>query len=159
MNEIIIQSLARMIVMEWVFRALLIVGGLASAGFFHCSANFLTAAPHTVKALVLPIITGCGVGMAFFGFRGDVVAGALVSVVQVSAVLTLWFVAWEAGAQISKVFARQAEIRRMAIERTNQIMNPVYGGAELVLEDQPEVLTPSGRAEVELQNKRVRGVM
>lgn len=159
MNEIVIQGLARMIVMEWIFRALLIVGGLASAGVFHCSANFLTAAPHSVKAFVLPVITGAGVGMAFFGFSGDVVAGSLVSVVQVAAVLTLWFVVWEAGAHISKVFAQQAEIKRRAYERTNQIMNPVYGGAELVLEDQPEVLTPSGRVEIERQNQRAKGWM
>lgn len=155
MNEVIIESLARMIVMEWTFRALLIIGGLSSAGFFHCSANFLTAAPHTVKAIVLPIITGCGVGMAFFGITGNVIAGALVSIVQVTAVLTLWFVAWEAGAHISKVFARQAAMKRMAMERTNQIMGPVYGGVDLVIGEDTEIVTPSGWAAVQAQEERV----
>lgn len=155
MNEVVIEGLARLIVMEWVFRSLLIVGGLASAGFFHCSANFLTAAPHSVKLIVLPIISGAGIGMAFFGVSGDVFAGSLASTVQVIAIMTLWFVAWDAGAHISKVFAKQAAIKRMARERTNQIMSPVYGGVDLVAGEDTEIVTPSGWAAVHAQEERI----
>ena len=145
MNEVVIEGLARLIVMDWAFRALLIVGGLASAGFFHCSANFLTAAPHAVKLIVLPIITGAGVGMAFFGVTGDVLAGALVSIVQVTAVLTLWFVAWEAGAHISKVFARQAAIRHLDRKSYELMMREITESAY----EMADILTPSGFAELE----------
>lgn len=149
MSETVIEGLARLIVMEWTFRALLIAGGLASAGFFHCSANFLTRAPHSVKALVLPVITGCGVGMAFFGFSGDVVAGALVAVIQVVAVLTLWFVALEAGAHISKVFAKQAAIRRMDRMQYNRMMHGITDPAY----ELSDIVTPSGLAELDKDHK------
>lgn len=150
MNEVVIEGLARMIVMEWAFRALLVAGGLLSAGFFHCSANFLTSAPHAVKLAVLPVITGAGIGMAFFGITGDVLAGAMVSVIQVAAILTLWFVVWEAGAHISKVFARQAAIRHLDRKSyelmMREITEPTY--------DMADILTPSGFAELEKEKAK-----
>lgn len=63
--------------MIWTLRAVLVIGGLWIAGHHHCVANYITKAPHFIKALMLPAVTASGVGMAVSGFWGYMEFGAV----------------------------------------------------------------------------------
>lgn len=96
---------------ELALRAWLIVTGLLVAGHYHCMANFLGRAPHLIRALALPTVTGAGIGMAFCGAVGATLQGALFGAAAAGLMAGINLAAWGAGAYVSAQLERAAEVR------------------------------------------------
>ena len=126
--------------MIWIFRAVLVIGGLWIAGHHHCVANYITKAPHFIKALMLPMVTASGVGMAICGVMGNVYIGAVFGTVAAVTMSIVSFSVWRSGVYVSKQFARAYEVRR----RQNAFFRQwVSEGAEL-----GDILTDEGQQEI-----------
>lgn len=96
---------------EMALRVWLVVAGLLVAGHYHCMANFIGRAPHAVRALVLPSISGAGIGMAFCGAVGATLQGALFGAAAAGLMAVINLAAWGAGAYVSAQLERAAEMR------------------------------------------------
>lgn len=131
--------------MIWTLRAVLVIGGLWIAGHHHCVANYITKAPHFIKALMLPAVTASGVGMAVCGAMGNVYIGAVFGTVAAVTMSIVSFAVWRSGVYVSKQLARAYEVRR----RQNAFFRQwVLQGTEL-----GDILTDEGQQE--LKRKRV----
>lgn len=131
--------------MIWTLRAVLVIGGLWIAGHHHCVANYITKAPHFIKALMLPAVTASGVGMAICGVMGNLYIGAVFGTVAAVTMSIVSFAVWRSGVYVSKQLARAYEVRR----RQNAFfLQWVSQGAEL-----GDILTDEGQQE--LKRKRV----
>lgn len=125
--------------MIWAFRALLLVGGLWIAGHHHCMANYITKAPHFVKGLLLPAITGSGVGMAICGLMGNVWVGAVFGTASAVLMSVVSFAVWRSGLYVSRQLARAYDVRR----RHKAIINDIVARGT----DMADILTESGEEE------------
>lgn len=126
--------------MVWALRVVLVVGGLWIAGHHHCVANYITKAPHIVKALMLPAVTASGVGMAICGVMGNLYIGAVFGTVAAVSMSIVSFAVWRSGMYVSKQLARAYEVRR----RQNAFFRQwVSQGAEL-----GDILTDEGQQEI-----------
>lgn len=126
--------------MIWIFRAVLVVGGLWIAGHYHCMANYVTKAPHFIKGLMLPLVTASGVGMAICGAVGNVYIGAVFGTSAAVSMSIVSFAVWRSGVYVSKQLARAYEVRR----RQNAFFRQwVSQGAEL-----GDILTDEGQQEL-----------
>lgn len=96
---------------EAALRLWLLAAGLLVAGHYHAMANFIGRAPHLIKALTLPAVTGCGVGMAFCGAVGATLQGALFGAAAAGLMAVINLAAWGAGAYVSAQLERAAEVR------------------------------------------------
>jgi len=99
-------------VLIWLARGYLVVSGLVIAGHFHCAANFLTEAPHYVKAIIMPGVVACGVGMAVSGFWGYMEFGAICGALAAGFMAALNMVAWGTGLYISSQISLAYKIKR-----------------------------------------------
>jgi hypothetical protein len=93
-------------------RVWLVVCGMLVAGHYHAMANFMREAPHVVKAIALPLVTGAGVGMVYSGASGVLHLGMLFSVAAAGLMAIINLAAWSSGAYVSEQFARAAAVRR-----------------------------------------------
>jgi hypothetical protein len=121
-------------------RLYLIGAGLAVAVHFHCMANFLTQAPHLVKALLVPAATAAGVGMAMSGAFGSISYGMMFGAAAAGAMAGIHIAAWSAGAYVSEQFARAARMRQNTTRFMREMCDPAR--------DLSDILTDSGIREV-----------
>ena len=96
---------------EYAIRVWLLVTGLLVAGHYHCMANYIKRAPHFVRALALPAITGAGVGMAVCALMGSTMQGAMFGAAAAGLMAVINLAAWGAGAYVSEQLERAAEVR------------------------------------------------
>jgi hypothetical protein len=96
---------------EYALRVWLLVTGLLVAGHYHCMANYIKKAPHFVRALALPAITGAGVGMAVCALWGSTLQGAMFGAAAAGLMAIINLAAWGAGAYVSEQLERAAEVR------------------------------------------------
>lgn len=126
--------------MIWALRVVLVIGGLWIAGHHHCVANYITKAPHFIKALMLPAVTASGVGMAVCGLMGNLYVGALFGTLAAVTMSIVSFSVWRSGVYISNQLARAYEVRR----RQNAYFRQwVSQGEEL-----GDILTDEGQQEM-----------
>lgn len=123
----------------WGFRALLLIGGLWIAGHHHCMANYVTKAPHYVKALLLPAITASGVGMAICAVMGNVWVGAVFGTMSAVLMSIVSFTVWRSGLYVSRQLARAYDVRR----RHKAIINDIVARGT----DMADILTVDGEEE------------
>ena len=125
--------------MIWMFRAVLVIGGLWIAGHHHCVANYITKAPHFIKALMLPAVTASGVGMAVCGAVGNVYVGAVFGTSAAVAMSIVSFSVWRSGLYVSRQLARAYDVRR----RHKAIINDIVARGT----DMADILTMEGEEE------------
>lgn len=126
--------------MIWALRVVLVIGGLWIAGHHHCVANYITKAPHFIKALMLPAVTASGVGMAVCGAMGNLYVGALFGTLAAVTMSIVSYVVWRSGMYVSKQLARAYDVRRMQNAYFRQWVSQ---GAEL-----GDILTDEGHQEI-----------
>lgn len=97
---------------ELALRAWLLFTGLLVAGHYHAMANFLGRAPHLIKAVALPSVTGAGVGMAVCAAAGATLEGALFGTTAAGIMALVNLAAWRSGAYVSEQFERADRMRR-----------------------------------------------
>ena len=90
----------------------LVVFGVTVATHYHAMANFMRRAPHFVKLLLLPLITGAGVGMAYCGWVGSNFQGALFGTLCAGSMTVVNLAAWRSGAYVSDKFDKAARLRK-----------------------------------------------
>lgn len=119
---------------DQIVRGVLIVAGLVIAGHYLAMANCMKKAPHFVKILLLPAITGTGVGMAYCGWAGLEFYGALLGTVSAFCMTCLNLAAWHSGAYVSEQFNRAAKIRErikrdanVFVRQYDQLTDPIKG--------------------------------
>ena len=94
-----------------LLRVWLIVSGLLVAGHYHAMANATKRAPMLIKFLVLPLLTGAGIGMVWAGWTGNATAGGLYSAAAAGLMVTVNLSVWASGAYVSAMFDRAATLR------------------------------------------------
>jgi hypothetical protein len=97
---------------EWLIRAGLFVVGLGVLIHYQLISNFITAAPHWIKALALPLCTGGGIGMIWCAFNGETVAGLGFALWSCAAVMAVQLEAWREGVHVSEQFAKAAHFKK-----------------------------------------------
>jgi hypothetical protein len=96
---------------ESALRVWLVVAGLIIAGHYHAMANYIRRAPHLVRGILLPAITGASVGMAYCGVVGMTFHGAMLGTLSAGLMSAINLAAWSSGAYVSEQFERAARIR------------------------------------------------
>lgn len=97
--------------LDVALRVFIFIAGAAIAGHYFLMANHMQRAPHSVKALALPALTACGVGMAACAFSGAVHMGLLFGTLASGLMVFVNLAAWAAGAYVSEQFERAAQVR------------------------------------------------
>jgi len=137
-----------------IARIVAFVVGAWTAGHYFLGAVALMKAPHWVKLVLFPSLVMNGVALCF----AAIVFGSGVAFILCGPLVVLLSVKdkfiWDAGAYMSRVLDQRERLKLRERERTNQIMSPVYGGVDLVVGEDPEIVTPSGWAAVQAQEER-----
>jgi hypothetical protein len=97
---------------EGLLRAGLFLVGLGVVIHYQLISNFITAAPHWIKALALPLCTGGGIGMIYCAFNGAVLPGLGFALWSCAAVMAVQLEAWREGVHVSEQFAKAAQFKR-----------------------------------------------
>jgi cytochrome c oxidase assembly factor CtaG len=97
---------------EWIIRAGLFVVGLGVVVHYQLISNFITAAPHWIKAVALPLCTGGGIGMIACALSGAVLVGLGFALWSCAAVMAVQLEAWREGVHVSEQFAKAAQFKR-----------------------------------------------
>ena len=144
--------------MENLARLLMLGAGFGVAAHYHLMSNFITRAPHVVRAVLLPVATAGGVGMIACATTGNMLGGLLSSGVAVSAVILVNLAAWGAGMHASQAFEAAAQAADQHVGRTRQIVRNIADRADGVgrgvdMLDLP-IVTPNGWREVDASDQR-----
>lgn len=144
--------------MEQAARLLMLVAGLGIAAHYHLMANFITRAPHFVRAVLLPVATAGGVGMIACAATGNLIGGLVATEIAVSAVILVNLAAWDAGMHASAAFEAAAKAADEHMHRTRQMVRVIADSADgvgkgLDLLDLP-IVTPNGWLEVDASDQR-----
>lgn len=97
-----------------ILRFVQLGAGLAVTLHYMWMANYITRAPHYVRALLLPMTTGAGVGLIVASISGDTHWAAIFSTAACGSMAALQVAAWAAGAHVSKEFERLHQARAEA---------------------------------------------
>jgi hypothetical protein len=97
--------------LDLIMRVLMVATGLLVAGHYHCMANFISRAPHTVR-LLLVCASAAGVGMAATAVLGTVLQAAYFAVAASACMVLINLAAFAAGAYVSEQFARADRMKR-----------------------------------------------
>lgn len=144
--------------MEQVARLLMLAAGFGIAAHYHLMANFITRAPHFVRAFLLPVATAGGVGMIACAVTGNLLGGLLASEIAVSAVILVNLAAWDAGMHASAAFEAAARAADKHMGRTRQMVRAMASDADgvgngLDFRELP-VITPNGWREIDASDQR-----
>lgn len=154
MNDIIFTGVGQMIAVDLAVRAIMILVGVGAALHYWLMCNAITVAPQWLKLTALPGAVGSAVVMVASGLLGATVLGLAASLFVCANMIVVNLAVWHSGAYVSDQFRKASIARAAAIARTNQILNPVYGGAEFAFSEDSEIFTPAGWVEFELQSSR-----
>ena len=129
--------------------------GAWTAGHYFLGAVALRQAAHWMKLILFPSLVMSGISICF----AAVVFGSGVVFILCGPLVVLLSIKdksiWDAGAYMSNVLDQKERMKKRERDRTNQIMNPVYGGVDLVVGEDPEIVTPSGWAAVHAKEERM----
>lgn len=113
-------------------RVWLVVSGLLVSGHYHAMANATKRAPVFIKYLVLPLLTGAGIGMVWAGATGAALEGGLFSAAAAGCMVAVNLAVWASGAYVSAAFERAAEVREQINRRGHLFVNEMRTLAEAV---------------------------
>jgi hypothetical protein len=113
-------------VADVALRAWLMFTGLLVAGHYHAMANYLGRAPHLIKAVALPSVTGAGVGMAVCAAAGATLQGAMFGALAAGIMALVNLAAWRSGAYVSEQFERADRMKRYR----NAFLRDAVNGSE-----------------------------
>jgi hypothetical protein len=117
---------------ESALRVWLVIAGLIIAGHYHAMANYIRRAPHLVRGILLPAITGASVGMAYCGVVGMTFHGAMLGTLSAGLMSAINLAAWSSGAYVSSMFDRAAEMRERIHRRGYLFVSDIRSMADAV---------------------------
>lgn len=98
--------------LQVLVRFLLVLVGIGAAIHYFLMSNFITAAPHWLRAIALPVSVGFAVGMVISGLWGDFMSGLLCTLATSAAMVLVQLEAWREGAHVSEQLAKAAKFRQ-----------------------------------------------
>ncbi len=146
-----------LLVADAALRLWLFCTGVLVAGHYHAMANFMGRAPHFVKALALPSVTGAGVGMVVCAAMGATLQGALFGALAAGLMAIVNLAAWATGAYVSDQFEKADRMRRYRRAFMRDAVNGSEDLARFLEQDSNSApLTPSEVNDAEAARGRVR---
>lgn len=130
-------------------RVWLVVSGLLVAGHYHAMANATKRAPVFIKYIVLPLLTGAGIGMVWAGATGAALEGGLFSAAAAGCMVVVNLAVWASGAYVSAAFERAADVREQINRSGHLFVNEMRTLAEAVRPTDTDAapLSPSPKKE------------
>jgi hypothetical protein len=120
--------------LDWIARAFVSGVGLVMLAHFVAMANYLKRAPHVVRFVLLPALSGLGMWLLGSGVNGALYP-ALYVAAGCAAVVALYLIAWSEGAHVSEAFEQRASERDM--QRMRLSLNDAMHGAEFLRDRAP----------------------
>ena len=124
--------------LDWAARAFVAGVGLVMLAHFVAMANYLKRAPHVVRFVLLPALSGLGMWLLGSGVNGALYP-ALYVAGSCAAVVALYLIAWAEGAHVSETFEQRARERDM--ERMRYAWDSAMHGADFLRDRDSEPQT------------------